>query len=107
MKKLDDVALVFLRVSAGGMMLLLHGWPKLAGFSDKMAAFPDPFGLGSTVSLTLAVFAEVVCAAAVILGVGARYAAGVLVFTMCVAAFVVHSGDPWSKKGSKESIFAM
>ena len=39
-------------------MLYAHGWPKLASFSEKSGGFPDPLGIGSPASLTLAVFAD-------------------------------------------------
>ena len=94
-----SLGLLFLRVLSGGMMLLGHGWAKLAGFAEIAAKFPDPLGLGSsTFSLGLAVFAEALCAAAVIVGFATRLAAIPLVVTMLVAAFVVHGDDPWVKK---------
>ena len=94
-----SLGLLFLRVLSGGMMLLGHGWAKLAGFAEIAPKFPDPLGLGSTTfSLALAVFAEVFCAAAVMVGIATRLAAIPLVVTMLVAAFVVHSDDPWAKK---------
>jgi putative oxidoreductase len=94
-----SLGLLFLRVTAGGMMLFGHGWAKLTGFSDLAANFPDPLGMGSsTISLSLAVFAEVFCAAAVVVGVATRWVSIPLVITMLVAAFVVHGDDPWAKK---------
>ena len=55
-----DGALLFLRLFIGGMMLS-HGWTKLATFSVLSATFPDPLGVGSTLSLLLILFAEVGC----------------------------------------------
>lgn len=92
------LGLLLLRASAGLLMLIQHGLPKLLGFSQKAATFSDPLGLGSTASLVLAVFAEVFCALFVVLGLGTRIAAVPLVVTMLVAAFVVHAGDPFAKK---------
>jgi putative oxidoreductase len=94
-----SLGLLLARVGAGGMMLVGHGWAKLAGFSDIAARFPDPLGLGSsTLSLGLAVFAEVFCAGAVIAGLATRFAAAALAITMLVAAFLVHAGDPFSER---------
>jgi putative oxidoreductase len=45
----------------------------------------------------LAVFAEVVCALAIVLGVATRLAAIPLVATMLVAAVLVHTDDSWAK----------
>jgi putative oxidoreductase len=94
-----SLGLLILRVVAGGMILLGHGWPKLMRFSDLSSRFPDPLGLGSTtLSLSLLLFAEVFCAAAVILGFATRLVAIPLVFAMLVAAFIIHADDPWQKK---------
>ena len=94
-----SVGLLLLRLGAGGFMLYGHGWSKLTEFADKAAHFPDPLGLGSSsLSLGLAVLAEVVCALALVAGLLTRYVAGALAFTMMVAVFVVHGDDPWAKK---------
>ncbi len=93
-----DLGLLLLRVSFGSMMLFSHGWGKLTGFSEYAAKFPDPFGAGPTVSLALAVFAEVFCAAAVVLGAATKFAVIPLMITMAVAFFMIHGADPWGKK---------
>lgn len=93
-----DIGLLVLRVGFGMMMLFGHGWSKLINFGQIAPTFPDPIGLGGSVSLALTVFAEVFCAIAIIAGLFTRYAAIPLVICMVVAAVVVHSGDPWGKK---------
>ena len=75
-----------------------HGLPKLLAFAEKSETFSDPLGVGAATSLTLAVFAELFCSVLVILGLLTRIAAGPLTFTMLVAAFVVHAGDPFGKR---------
>ncbi len=92
------IGLLVLRLGVGLMMLMAHGWGKLAGFSDLAGTFPDPLGVGPTTTLVLAVFAEVVCALLVVVGLGTRFAAVPLVVTMLVAAFVVHADDPWARQ---------
>ncbi len=92
-----SVGLVILRL-AGLMMLIAHGLPKLGKFGGDPIAFADPLGMGVGLSLTAAVFAEVLCALLVVIGLGTRTAVWPLVFTMLVAAFIVHSDDPWGKK---------
>lgn len=96
--KLSSIGLLILRVFVGGFMLYAHGWSKLASFSEKSGGFPDPLGIGSPASLTLAVFAEVLCALALMLGLFTRAAAIPLLITMLVAAFIVHGDDPFQKK---------
>jgi len=95
---LSSLGILVLRATAGGMMLAGHGWAKLAGFTDKLATFPDPLGIGPGFSLALAVFAEVVCSVALILGFATRVVAVPLLATMLVAAFLVHAPDPWLDK---------
>jgi putative oxidoreductase len=93
-----DAGLLILRAAAGGTMLLAHGLPKLLGWSERAATFADPLGVGSSLSLALAIFAEVFCAAAILLGLATRFAAGALAFTMLIAFAVVHGDDPFSKR---------
>lgn len=97
-KTLSDLGLLALRLGIGGMMLLGHGWPKLAKFSALAGKFPDPLGVGSQLSLVMAVFGEVVCAALLMLGLLTRLAAIPFLITMVVAVVMVHGGDPWAKK---------
>lgn len=87
-----DLGLLALRAWLGLTMLLNHGWAKLMGFQAKAGAFPDPLGIGSTASLGLAVFAEVACAALLVLGLFTRFAALALSINMIVAFFLVHNG---------------
>ena len=89
---LKDVGLLVLRVWLGLSMLLLHGWPKVQGMADKAASFPDPLGVGPALSLNLVVFAEVLCALLLVVGLAARFALVPLVITMAVAFFVIHGG---------------
>ena len=51
-----------------GLLLMSHGIAKLQNFEALSATFPDPLGVGSRVSLVLAVFGEVVCAAGCVAG---------------------------------------
>ncbi|TWT63103.1 DoxX family protein [Rubinisphaera italica] len=89
--------LLILRVGAGGMMLT-HGIPKLLTFAEKAKTFPDPLGIGSFMSLSGAVGAEVFCSGLVILGLFTPVAAIPLAFTMFIALFVIHGADAWAVK---------
>ena len=95
---LQDLGLLILRVSIGFMMLMAHGWPKLADFTTKAETFPGIFGMSGQVSLTLAVFSEFFCSIALILGVLTRWVSVPLLITMLVAAFIVHPDDPFRKQ---------
>jgi putative oxidoreductase len=96
--RLRDVGLLVQRLGMGALMIYGHGWPKIANFSDRLETFRDPIGLGPALSLSGAVFAEVFCALAVMLGLATRLAAVPLVFLLLVAAIIVHADDPWRNK---------
>jgi putative oxidoreductase len=87
-----SIALFVLRVGAGSLMMIQHGLNKIQNFGTKSGRFADPFGLGSTTSYSLVVFAEFFCAAFIILGLFTRLAAIPLVIAMAVALFVAHNG---------------
>lgn len=94
---LPHYGLALLRV-AFGVMMITHGWSKLVKFEQLAGVFPDPFGVGSTLSLSLAIFAELVCSLLVLAGLGTRWALLPLLVTMLVAIFYAHAGDPWQKR---------
>ena len=86
-----------LRIAFGFTMLVSHGMPKLMAFSSMQNSFPDPIGLGNSLSLGLAIFAEVLCALLVTVGLFTRVATIPLLSTMLVAVLIIHAGDPWQK----------
>ena len=74
------------------------GWGKLTRLGSGELQFADPFGLGPSVTLALAIFAEVFCSAALILGLLTRLAVIPLAVTMLTAIFIIHADDPWQKQ---------
>lgn len=93
-----DLGLFIFRVSVGAMMLFGHGWGKLNNLMEGASSFPDPLGVGPTLSLGLAVFAEFFCSVLVAFGLFTRAAAVPLIVTMAVAALIIHGADPWADK---------
>lgn len=79
-------------------MFLTHGLQKLANFGALSANFPRVLGMNSTISLSLAIFAEVFCTLAFISGFLYRLSMLPMIFTMIMAVFVVHANDPFSAK---------
>lgn len=55
-------------------------------------------GMGPELSLGLAVIGELFAPLLIIIGFKTRYAAFPAMFTMAIAAFVVHGGDPLDEK---------
>lgn len=95
---LPDFGLLFMRMSVGLFIVFGHGWGKLMNFGTMSTQFPDPIGLGSTVSLVLVVFAEVFCGLAFALGLLTRFSVLPLIIFMLVGAAIHHADDPWQKK---------
>lgn len=85
-----SAGLLVLRLFFGLTMLIHHGWDKMITFSSKASDFPDPMHVGHSVSLGMTVFAEVVAAALLTIGLWTRFAALVLAFEMGVAFVLVH-----------------
>ena len=88
-----SIGLLILRLAAGGMMVYLHGWVKLMKWAPLSQTFADPLGVGSDISLALAIFGEVVCASLLAVGLATRVVAIPAAVTMGVAAFQVHAGQ--------------
>ena len=93
-----SLLLLALRLLFGGL-LLSHGIQKWTNFESMSAAFPDPLGVGHSVSLGLAIFGELFCSIGFILGALYRLAMIPMIFTMIVAFFVVHANDVFAVKG--------
>jgi len=81
-----------------GILLMNHGIQKWSNFQELSAVFPDPLGIGSPISLGLAIFGELVCSMAFIVGFLYRLAMIPMIFTMIVAFFIVHANDAFAVK---------
>lgn len=53
-----DISMLIFRLFLGFFMAAGHGWGKMVNFSERADSFPDPLGVGSPVSLAMAVLAE-------------------------------------------------
>lgn len=96
--KLSNYGYTLFRVGIPALMLM-HGTHKLeqlmAGGEIK---FMDFLGLGTEVSLALAVIGELVAPLFLIVGFKTRWASIPAIITMFVAAFVAHSGEPLDER---------
>lgn len=89
--RLTDTGLLFLRVVAGGTLLLKHGLEKPEHFSAMAQHFPNPLHIGSVPSLVFALIADFICSMLIILGLGTRWASAVAFINIFIAwAFVHH-----------------
>jgi putative oxidoreductase len=90
----QDLGLLFLRASGALFLLFVHGLPKLLNLKAQLSLIEDPFHLGAPLTLSMAIFAEVLCPLLILTGVLARIACLPILFLLLVALVVVHSD--WS-----------
>lgn len=88
-----NISFLFLRVVLGLTMCVNHGYGKLVHFADKKDSFVNLFGIGSTTTFALVVFAEFFCSIFVTLGLFTRFTVIPLIITMGYALFVSHHGN--------------
>jgi putative oxidoreductase len=93
-ERVQDLGLLFLRVSASLFLLWVHGLPKLLNYSAQLQVIEDPFHLGANLTLMLAIFAEVLCPLLIIVGLLVRMACLPILSVLLVAMVVVH--PQWS-----------
>ena len=96
-KNAVDWLLFLLRLFVG-LAIMTHGLPKLLNFISGEVKFMDFMGFGSKTSLFLVIFAEIVCAFLLLLGLFTRWATIPLIITMLVAAFMAHRAEPFSDR---------
>ena len=98
-----NTSLLLLRV-VFGILMMSHGYDKLVHFNERKSDFYNLFGIGSTSSLVLSIFAEFFCALFLIIGLFTRVVALPLVINMSVALFSVHNMD-FFNTGEKATLF--
>jgi putative oxidoreductase len=84
---------LILRIAFGLLLLIDHGLGKITHFSDYEYTFYNFLNIGHRWSLVLCIFAEVVCAGLLALGLFTRLAALVLVINFSVASFMALKGQ--------------
>ncbi|MEP6681702.1 MAG: DoxX family protein [Parafilimonas sp.] len=89
-----NFSMLMLRVVFGLLILIKHGYDKVIEFPTLHTQFYNFLGLGSQFSLILAIFAEVLCAFFIVLGLFTRLAAIPLIITMLIAIFGFNAGKP-------------
>jgi putative oxidoreductase len=87
-----NIAMLLLRVTAG-VLVLPYGYNKLVHFAEKKSTFMNFLGMGSTLSLSLVIFAEFFCSMFLIAGIFTRLVAIPLIVVMSVAILKAHNAD--------------
>lgn len=91
---MTDLGLLLLRLTFGGLMAVGHGLVKLQGFDQMKGGFPDPLGIGTQNSLIGAIGGELIAGALIAVGLFTRLSTIPAIFTMAIAAFLVHGSGP-------------
>ncbi|SFS47375.1 DoxX family protein [Sphingobacterium wenxiniae] len=94
----SNLTALVLRLGFGILMIPKHGYAKLVGFNELKGQFVDFMGLGSTLSLGLAVFAEFFCSILLVLGLFTRFAA----LSLLITSLVILSVHDWQIFGKYE-----
>jgi putative oxidoreductase len=87
-----NIGTLILRVGLATLMIP-HGYDKLVHFAAYSKQFVNFLGTGQSVSLGLDIFAELLCAGLVLMGLFTRLAAIPLIIAMAVAVWKGHNGD--------------
>jgi putative oxidoreductase len=96
-RTLAENGIFLLRVSVS-LLMLSHGIPKALEYETLVQSFPDPLNVGTEMSATLILIAEVGCSILLLLGLFGRFASATLFIAMMVAAFVHHFEDAWAMR---------
>jgi len=98
-----NIGMLILRVTSG-VLILVHGFDKLAHFADMKSKFINFMGMGSNVSLSLTIFAEFFCGMFLTVGLFTRIALIPLIINMSVALYLAHGMDVFGE-GEKAALF--
>ena len=98
-----NTGILILRV-VGGILLMKHGYGKLVNFEGATQYIPSVFGIGSTFTTVLVIFAEFFCALFVAIGLFTRLAAIPIIINMAYIVFVLKGGDAFNE-GHLASLF--
>lgn len=100
-----ELGLLILRLWLGLTMMVNHGYVKYQHFAENVEKFPDPFGIGPKLNLSITIGIEIIASLLLLVGFLTRTAALLLACTMGVAFFVVHKGSLAPGPGSGELAF--
>lgn len=75
-----------------GLLVASHGYTKFVKFSTLKYKFMNFMNLGSTVSLSLIIFAELICGILLILGLFTRLACIPIIIGMAVVVLIAANG---------------
>ncbi|WP_298545804.1 DoxX family protein [uncultured Aquimarina sp.] len=93
-----DWVLLGYRIAISLSILSIHGAKKIIHFEEEIIHIPDPFHMGGYVATIIAIFANVVCAIFIAMGLFTRFFALGALSIPLIGLLVVHINDPWAIK---------
>lgn len=91
-----DAGLLLLRLFS--LFLMYYGYDKAINFAEKASYWPDPFHIGGSASLSLTIFAELICPLFIVLGLFTRLALLPAIVNMIFAILIGHVGQPFIER---------
>ena len=91
-----NTGLLILRLCAG-ILMANHGYMKLQHYNEMSGKFSSFIGLSPGISLALLIFAELVCAILITIGLFTRLACVPLIISSAYALAVAHHWDVFGK----------
>lgn len=87
-----NTGLLILRLGAG-ILMANHGYTKLENYNGMKVKFMEFMGLSPSITLALLIFAELVCAILIVLGLFTRFACIPLIISCTYAVWKSHNWD--------------
>lgn len=88
-RKSSSILILCLRIFFG-ILFFTHGVDKMINFNELSYTYPSVFGLGSYMTLMLAIFCEFCCSLFLIAGLIVRIIVVPMIISMAVAFFDIH-----------------
>lgn len=88
-RKSASILILCLRIFFG-ILFFTHGVDKMINFNELSYTYPSVFGLGSYMTLMLAIFCEFCCSLFLIAGLIVRIIVVPMIISMAVAFFDIH-----------------
>ena len=85
-----DCGLLLLRIGAGTTLFLRHGWEKVSTLTLINEHFPDPIGLGHSLTWSIALFNDGIFSLLIVLGIATRWLSALAMVNIFIAWALVH-----------------
>lgn len=92
-----NFSMLITRIVFGILLIAKHGYMKMIHFSEMQSHFYSFMGLGSKLTLIIAIFVEVLCSLFIILGLFTRMAVIPLIILMLVVVFGADAGKSFAE----------